>query len=145
MQPAVMIEADDVQLSLLQHNAWEAFPQLTVTHLRKLLSYLEIPHSGRKPTMIEAIKLLACHIPPHATVDELAAIIAKRLDMTTKRYRLQSHLDGNAEYVLDRLHPDDVADVKEELHELGKSTRRKALQGLAAMPRRRLPPRSARM
>ena len=29
MQPAVMIEADDAQLTLLQHNAREAFPQLT--------------------------------------------------------------------------------------------------------------------
>ena len=69
-----MIEADDAQLTLLQHNAWLAFPQLTLTHLHKLVSHLEIPYGSRKPTLTDTIMLLVRHILPHVSDEELDAI-----------------------------------------------------------------------
>ena len=62
--------------------------------------------------------MLVRHILPSITESELAAIVTLRLDMSRNRYKFQSSLDGNATYVLDGVHPDDVADVEEELRQL---------------------------
>ena len=116
-QAAVHIEAKEARMTVLQHNAWQAFPEMNLTHLHMLLKHLEIP-CGRKPTLMEAIKLLARSILGDVSDADLAAICKRREARASQRYKYESHLDAAGEYVLDGVHPDDVEDLEEELRSI---------------------------
>ena len=104
-------------MTVLQHSAWQAFPEMNLTHLHMLLKHLEIP-CGRKPTLMEAIKLLARSILGDVSDADLAAICKRREARASQRYKYESHLDAAGEYVLDGVHPDDVEDLEEELRSI---------------------------